>query len=591
MLKKAILICAAASLFAFGGSITSAEEGTLTTTYDFGTEETVDGFIPVSEQDIYTEEKGYGFVSADGLKSIKTESEDELNNDCIEQTDADKSIQFVIDVSDGDYTVNVITGGDEETAANIYINGGERVRTYTTEAGVYQENEQPVVPVDGKITIEVLGENTKVSAVTVTSIPERTEKAEKPSLYIAGDSTAQTYDPDKAYPQAGWGQVAADYFTDDINIINRSIGGRSLKSYNNDGRLDRILTEIYPGDYVVIQFGHNDGSDKPERYISVEDFKTLLEEKYIGEIEKRGGIPIILTPTPHYSPDENGQFAPTILDYSAAAMEVAEKCGVIGIDAQQLIVDRWNELGAEKVKTFYFINEPGESVAYPEGTDDHTHFKEAGAKEVAKVIINGIRDTIPELAEVSRDGFRAVIFNDMINHWAFDSVVKLTAADILKGVSDTEFAPDNNVTRAEFLVMAMRAGNVNGRAYREGECLDVKPDDWFRFDVQGALEKRIIPEDMYEDALFEGNKAITREEMAAICVNVWRFNVDEAIPDTDTIFTDTDEISPWATDYVKYAFNLDLIKGNGDGTYAPQVNATRAEAAVIAARLYDLLNI
>ena len=138
-----------------------------------------------------------------------------------------------------------------ETKANIYINGGERVRAYTLEAGQTQENEQPVVPKDGKITVQVKGENPNVTEIEVQQLADRTEKAEKPTIYIAGDSTAQTYNYQKAYPQTGWGQAFANYFTDDVIIENRSMAGRSSKSYNNDGRLDKILTEMHPGDYEI----------------------------------------------------------------------------------------------------------------------------------------------------------------------------------------------------------------------------------------------------------------------------------------------------------------------------------------------------
>ena len=198
-------------------------------------------------------------AKADGLYSEKFD---------MTKVKADKTdgVTKEVEVPDGDYTVTVTTGGKTETNANIYINGGERVRAYTLEAGKTQENEQHVVPKDGKITVQVKGDNPNVTEIDIEQLPTR-EKAEKPTIYIAGDSTAQTYNYTKVYPQTGWGQVFADYFNDDIIIENRAMGGRSSKSYDNDGRLDRILTEMHPGDYVFIQFGINDGAEnKPESY-------------------------------------------------------------------------------------------------------------------------------------------------------------------------------------------------------------------------------------------------------------------------------------------------------------------------------------
>ncbi|MBQ3463457.1 MAG: hypothetical protein IJH36_10175, partial [Clostridia bacterium] len=211
------------------------------------------------------------------------------------KADKENGVVKEIEVPDGDYKVTVTTGGKTETKANVYINGGERVRAYTLEAGKTQENEQPVVPKDGTITVQGIGDAPNVTEIKVEQLPAR-EAAEKPTIYIAGDSTAQTYNYEKAYPQTGWGQVFGDYLTDGIALENRSMAGRSSKSYNNDGRLDRILTEMHPGDFVFIQFGINDGDvNKPERYISVEDYKDLIINKYMGEVTKRGGTPVLMT--------------------------------------------------------------------------------------------------------------------------------------------------------------------------------------------------------------------------------------------------------------------------------------------------------
>ena len=269
-------------------------------------------------------------AKADGLYSEKFD---------MTKVKADKTdgVTKEVEVPDGDYTVTVTTGGKTETNANIYINGGERVRAYTLEAGETQENEQPVVPKNGKITVQVKGDNPNVTEIDIEQLPTR-EKAEKPTIYIAGDSTAQTYNYTKVYPQTGWGQVFADYFNDDIIIENRAMGGRSSKSYDNDGRLDRILTEMHPGDYVFIQFGINDGAEnKPERYISVEDYKKLITDKYIGEVEKRGGTPVLMTANAAaWWDEENNCFMESRKDYADPTREIAEETGCKFIDENKI---------------------------------------------------------------------------------------------------------------------------------------------------------------------------------------------------------------------------------------------------------------
>lgn len=628
-IKTLLLTAAAAIVFSAGTSAMAEEGGSLyIKKFDFGSFKNAEGYIQITEKDKYTEKTGYGLSSNNELKSG---GKDELG-DYITTSDVKNGITFTADVPDGDYKVTVTTGADVATKSNIYINGGERVRVYSLEAGKYQDNEQPVVPKDGKITIQIIGaaktEQEKdallpsVSSITIEQLSARTEKREKPAVYIAGDSTAQTYNYEKDYPQTGWGQVAADYFdSSKAEIINRSIGGRSLKSYNNDGRLDRILTEMHPGDYVLIQFGHNDGSEKPERFISVDDFKKLMETKYIGEIKKRGGFPVILTPTPHYSPDDNGKFSETIVNYSDAAREVAAKADVPLIDIQKAAVEKWNELGAEKVKGFYFINEKNESVKYPDGTDDHTHFKEAGARQIAMLVAEGLAKNVPELASSVYAGANKRVFEDIKGHWAADYINKLSDTCIVNGKSETEFDPESDVSRAEFITMAMRAYSINGKAYRpagtaakaaeaaaaaadaqnSGEkkepaepladiYSDIVADSWYRFNVQGAQDKGIIPAFMIEDGKLSPDKAITREEAAAVimlCADYAKvqYKTTRMIP----AFDDFTSVNKEAVSAVTFVVNAQIMNGMNEDEFAPASKLTRAQAAVIISRAVDAM--
>ncbi|MCH5185322.1 MAG: S-layer homology domain-containing protein, partial [Oscillospiraceae bacterium] len=507
------LIVAAAALQA---SAAAAADELYTAKFDFGADGAPEGYIQISASDNFDEKKGYGLSETSARNSEKS---DGMTLEDYITSETDKGIKFEVNVPDGDYEVKTINGGDTESEVNIYINGGERVRVFQTAANEYKENVQRVVPKNGKITFEFLGKDVKVNSIEIKQLENRDKKSEIPVIYIAGDSTAQTYDQASRYPQYGWGQVISDYLDGNVKTENRSMAGRSSKSYDNDGRLDNILTEIHPGDYVFIQFGHNDGSEKPERYISIDDFKKLITDKYIGETVKRGGIPVLLTPTPHFSPDDNGRFSETIVDYSQAIREVAESTGVPLIDIHKDAVAKWNELGKEEVSRYYFICEPGESVQYPEGTDDHTHFKEPGARAIAKLVAEGMKNA-NIMAESVISGPQ--VFKDTRNHWAEDIINKMRDLEFVKGTGENEFSPDGTVTRAEFLSMSMKAADVPGRGYdKEKNYSDVSDGNVFRFQIQGAREKNIIAEEMIENNKFSPDKAITRGEMASMLVRIY----------------------------------------------------------------------
>lgn len=545
--------------------------------------------------------------------------------------DGENGVVFEQEVPDGDYTVTVTTGGKTETKANVYINGGERVRAYTLEAGKTQENEQPVVPKDGKITVQVLGESPNVTEIKIEQLPERTEKGDKLTIYVAGDSTAQTYDYAKVYPQTGWGQVFGDYFTDDVSVENRAMGGRSSKSYNNDGRLDRILTEMHPGDYVFIQFGINDGAEnKPERYISTEDYKKLITEKYIGEVKKRGGVPILLTPTAaSWWDEEKNEFMESRQDYAVPTKEIAEETGVTLIDINEIMTKSWNSMDKAEVLGGYFICEPLESKAYPVGTDDHTHIKESGARVIAQMIITDFSEKLPELMPYIK---LSSIPSDIENHWVSTLVhdeSDINIFDVIDGYEDGTFRPDNSVTRAEFLKMVMAACNIPGHAYRDLSMLGVAEDDWYRFYAQSAADKGLIPWTMLDDCIgtaetdyviseatddkeavtakiteykpadgqsvmaFKGDEPITREEMAAVlmnCVSYYQKNGSSGFTaqTKEESFADIDAAADAYKNAVEAAYSYGFIEGDDNLMFNPKSGLTRAEAVTV---IYNIGNL
>ena len=525
------------------------------------------------------------------------------------------------DVPDGEYTVPVTRGGETQTQAKIYIHGGERVRAYTLEAGETQENEQSVVPKDGKITVQVIGENPNVTEIEIKELPPR-EKAENPTIYIAGDSTAQTYNYETVYPQTGWGQMLGDYFTDEVKIENRAMAGRSSKSYDNDGRLDKILTEMCPGDYVFIQFGINDGAEnKPERYISVEDYKKLITEKYMGEVEKRGGIPVLMTASAAgWWDEENNNFMESRQDYADPTREIAEETDCKFIDINRLMTDKWNTMDKNEVLSGYFVCEMLESKAYPVGTNDTTHMKAKGADLTASLVAEAVKTEIPELAQYLKG---EETFTDIDGHWAETYIKALSDKGIVEGDGNGKFNPEDTVTRGEFLKMAMDAAGIVGHAYREGECLDAENSDWYCYYLQGALDKDLIPEKMIDNCEvekvtktlaeateeseavtadvnvytgeFNGDTAITREEMAVIAMNCLSYAIKNSDEEMDITpfpsvvgFVDSDIYEEYVNS-IDGAVSYGLVEGMGEGIFAPKDNLTRAQAATVINRLVNLL--
>ncbi len=200
-------------------------------------------------------------------------------------------------------------------------------------------------------------------------------------IYIAGDSTVQTYDKSHS-PQAGWGQFIGDYFTKDLEFINHSIGGRSSKSFIKEGRLDIILNEIGQDDYLFIQMGHNDSTiDKPERYTEPRvEYKKYLKE-YIDGARKAGAIPILITPIATLN--FNGEhFTKEFTEYCNSMEQIAlqENIGFIDLMAESL--KYLNIIGYDEAYTMFMISSNG---------TDHVHFTEKGANIIARIVSQKIR--------------------------------------------------------------------------------------------------------------------------------------------------------------------------------------------------------
>lgn len=213
----------------------------------------------------------------------------------------------------------------------------------------------------------------------------------KLTVFIAGDSTACDYEPSRA-PRAGWGQMIGRFFDQNrVAIVNRAISGRSSKSFINEGALDGILADIKSGDYLLIQFGHNDAKkEDPTRYADLDTYQSYLSQ-YVNGARQAGANPVLITPV-NRRRFENGRLVPTHGPYPEAMIALAKKENVPLIDLTERSRVLFETLGEEKTKELFLWLEPGVSVNYPEGVQDDTHFAEKGAIEIAKLIVQGIRE-------------------------------------------------------------------------------------------------------------------------------------------------------------------------------------------------------
>ncbi|WP_421896687.1 rhamnogalacturonan acetylesterase [Marinoscillum sp.] len=208
-------------------------------------------------------------------------------------------------------------------------------------------------------------------------------------IYLIGDSTCAEKEID-AYPETGWGMPFAFFFDELIKVDNRAKNGRSTKSFMEEGRWDAVLEILRQGDYVFIQFGHNDEvPSKVGRYTTPEEFQTNLRQ-YVMDARSKDALPVLLTPVTRRS-FENGVLVDTHAQYAELVREVAASEHVPLIDMTTLSTELVSELGECESKWLYHHLEAGEHPNYPNGKADDTHFNEIGARKMAQLVLSGIR--------------------------------------------------------------------------------------------------------------------------------------------------------------------------------------------------------
>ena len=249
------------------------------------------------------------------------------------------------------------------------------------------------------------------------------------TIFTIGDSTMANKKLEGGNPERGWGQMLSRYFTDDITIDNHAVNGRSSKSFINEGRWDAVLSKIQKGDYVFIQFGHNDEKDDPNRHTDPGTTFDANLKKFVEDTRAKGGIPVLFNSivrrnfgkadgnavanaikqddirngidpkAPKDSIEEGATLIDTHGAYLISPKNVAKELNVTFIDLNSLTHKLVEGMGPQKSKELYLWVESKTVPALPNGREDNTHLNVHGASVIAEMAVKAVTEAIPELQQ------------------------------------------------------------------------------------------------------------------------------------------------------------------------------------------------
>ncbi|MCW3091702.1 MAG: rhamnogalacturonan acetylesterase [Ferruginibacter sp.] len=215
------------------------------------------------------------------------------------------------------------------------------------------------------------------------------------TIWMIGDSTMAIKQA-KAYPETGWGMEVQPFFDNTVQIENKAMNGRSTKSFINEKRWQEVLDNLKEGDYVLIEFGHNDEKiEKPAVGTSLDEFRGNLA-KFINESKDKKAIPVLMTPICRRN-FKNGVLIDTHKGYPDVVRKLAGSLHVPLVDMQQKTEQLLTSLGDEGSKFLFNYVEPG-NVNYPEGKKDDTHLSPTGAKKIAGLAVEALKELVPGIA-------------------------------------------------------------------------------------------------------------------------------------------------------------------------------------------------
>ena len=359
--------------------------------FDFGPGKVASGYTQVSATTMYSKELGYGFEPGATVTGVDRGGSDKLRSDFCT---SDKPFFFSVTLGEGNYNVTLLlgdaagetvttvkaelrrlmlekvkTGPGEFQAPTFTVNvrtprivgGGEvklKDREKTTEAWAWDE----------KLTLEFNNTRPCICALEITKADE------SPTVYLLGDSTVCDQPLE---PYNSWGQMLTRFFRPGIAVASHAESGESMKSSLGARRLVKVMSTMKAGDYLILQYGHNDMKEKGEGIGAFTSYKADLK-RFIAETRKRGGIPVLVTSMHRRTFDAEGRITNSFGDYPEAVRQTAKEENVPLIDLNAMSKMFYEALGPERSK-----------LAFKEG--DGTHHNNYGSYELAKCIVEGIK--------------------------------------------------------------------------------------------------------------------------------------------------------------------------------------------------------
>ncbi len=224
-------------------------------------------------------------------------------------------------------------------------------------------------------------------------LPEK----KKLKIFLAGDSTISIKEP-RYYPETGWGMPFVYFWDSTVTVVNKAKNGRSTSSFRNEGLWKQIMDESSEGDFVFMQFGHNDEVPTKKTYTTETEFKANLV-RYVTETREKKATPLLLTPVARRKFNAAGIIEGTHDVYAQIVRDVAKENGVLLIDLDKKSQELYEQMGVENSKLLFVQLKPGEHPHYPEGKEDNTHFSELGARLIAQIVLKELRSLNSDLNE------------------------------------------------------------------------------------------------------------------------------------------------------------------------------------------------